>query len=202
MNLSKFLDLTNSHVLDLHSSTLQTWILYILISLCIPSLLGDEERKDKYPHMSLNLISYHHTLLVCCLTPTTPVSSISSLGGVHNFLFHLRGPSVLQHPFRNKLTQVWLAIPNEAALQVYQELFQSLLSPQPLHPNSWFACSRASQHGAEVCKGIHPHFHLAHTLDSGPFGYLKSSESALQQILLWTYQPSVSFTRAQCINIT
>lgn len=95
------------------------------------------------------------------------------------FLSHLRGPSVLQHPFRKRLTWVWLAIPNEAALQVYQELFQSPLYPQPLHPNSWFACSRASQHGAELCKDIHPHFHLADTLDSGPFGYLKSFECAL-----------------------
>lgn len=113
MNLSKFLDLTNSHVLDLHSSTLQTWIPYFLISLCNASLLGDEERKDRYPHMSHHFISSHHTFPVCYLTPTTPVSSISSPGvcGVFTGFLSLRGSSVLQHPFRNRLTQVWLAIP-------------------------------------------------------------------------------------------
>lgn len=202
MNLSKFLDLTNSHVLDLHSSKLWTWIPYIFISLCIPSLLGDEERKDRYPHMSHNFISSHHPLqsAVWHQQPLSP--PCLHLGVFTGFLSHLRGPSVLQHPFRNRLTRVWHAVPNEAALQVYQGLFQSLLHPLPLHPNSWFACSRASQHGAELCKDIHPHFHLADTLDSGPFGYLKSSESALQHTLLWTYQHSVSLTRAQWVHLT
>lgn len=32
------------------------------------------------PHISHNFISSYHPLPVCCLTPTTPVSSMSSLG--------------------------------------------------------------------------------------------------------------------------
>ena len=82
MNFLKFLVLTKSHDLELHSPNLWTWIACILSSLYIPSLLC-EGRSDRGTYKSHNLLAFQHPLPFHCLIPATRVSSISSLGGLH-----------------------------------------------------------------------------------------------------------------------
>ena len=208
MNLPKFLVLTKSHDLELHSPTLWTWIPCLLISLCIPLLLCDEERKDRCTHKSHNFFpsKIHSQSTAWHRQPLSPPSL--HLGVFTGFLSHLRPPSILQHPFGNRLTPVRHAIPNEAALQVYREPHSSsrVLSTHCLRSQT-VTLPAQGQHntGKSSAKSSLTSAHTFIWLI--PFiqdlwGYLKSCESALWHTLLWTYQRWVSFARAQCVHLT
>lgn len=130
------------------------------------------------------------------------------LGVLTGFLSHVRAPSILQHPFRNRLTAVWCAIPKEAALQVYQKPCSSsrVLPTHCLHSQTATLPAQGQHNtGQSSAKSSLTSTHTFTWLT--PFiqdlwGYLKSCKSALQHTLLWTYRCWVSFTRAQCIHLT
>lgn len=179
MNLSKFLVLKKSHDLELHSPTLWTGIPCLLISLCNPSLLWDEARKDGYTHKLHNFISFKQPLPVHCLMLATLVSSISSPGGVHRLsaspqsLFNSPASLQKQSDFGSACNS---KLDSTTGVLRALQLFQSTPYPLPLQLKSYFACLRASQHRAKLCKelpDIRPHFHLANTLHPGPLGVSK-----------------------------
>lgn len=134
----------------------------------------EEGRKER-----CTLTSLQQPLPACCLTLAIFVSSISSPGGVQGL--SASPPSLFNSPASlQKQVDPGSAcnskLGSNTGVSRALQLFQSTPYPLPLQPDSYFACSRASQHRAELCKelpDIRPHFHLADTLHSGPSGVSK-----------------------------